>query len=86
MDTNSIIAFVASIIILFMVGKIFVLPFKKILKIIMNSILGGVLIYVINIIGASFNLHIGLNIGTSIFVGFFGIPGAILLIILKLMI
>lgn len=52
----------------------------------MNSILGGVLIYVINIIGASFNLHIGLNIGTSIFVGFFGIPGAILLIILKLMI
>ena len=86
LDTNSIIVFAICIIVLFFVGKIFVLPLKKILKLIINSILGGGVIYIINVIGESFNLHIGLNIGTSIFVGFFGIPGAILLIILKLMI
>lgn len=62
------------------------MPLKKILKLAINSVLGGVLIYVINIVGATFGFHIGLNIGTSIFVGILGIPGAVFLIILKLMI
>lgn len=86
MDINSIIAFLACIIVIFILGKIFIVPIKKIAKLLLNSVLGGILIYVINIIGATFGFHIGLNIGTSIFVGILGIPGAIILIILKLMI
>ena len=86
METNTIITFFTCIIILFIVGRIFIVPLKKILKLSINSILGGVLIYVINIIGAAFGFHIGLNIGTSIFVGILGVPGAVFLIILKLMI
>ncbi len=86
METNTIITFFACIIILFIVGRIFIVPLKKILKLSINSILGGVLIYVINIAGATFGFHIGLNIGTSIFVGILGVPGAVFLIILKLMI
>lgn len=86
METNTIITFFACIIILFIVGRIFIVPLRKILKLVINSILGGGLIYVINIVGATFGFHIGLNIGTSIFVGILGVPGAIFLIILKLMI
>lgn len=86
METNTIITFFACIIILFIVGRIFIVPLKKILKLIINSILGGVLIYIINLVGATFGFHIGLNIGTSIFVGILGVPGAVFLIILKLMI
>lgn len=86
LDINSIIAFLACIIVIFILGKIFIVPIKKIAKLLLNSVLGGILIYVINIIGATFGFHIGLNIGTSIFVGILGIPGAIILIILKLMI
>lgn len=56
----------------------------KIIKLIFNSILGGVLIYFINQIGVSFGLHIGLNLITSVFIGVFGIPGALLLILLKI--
>lgn len=74
------------IIILFIVGRIFILPLKKILKLVINSILGGALIYIINLVGAAFGFHIGLNIGTSIFVGILGLPGASFLVILKLMI
>ena len=50
----------------------------------LNSILGGLIIALINWIGAAFNLHIGLNIFTAISVGILGIPGAILLTIFKL--
>lgn len=85
METNSIIAFLACVSVLFIFGKILVLPMKKILKLLMNSVLGGILIYIINMFGANFNFHIGLNLGTSIFVGIFGVPGAILLVILKFM-
>ena len=86
LETNMIITFFSCIIILFIVGRIFILPLKKVLKIIVNSVLGGVLIYIINFCGASVGFHIGLNIGTSIFVGILGVPGAVFLIILKLMI
>ncbi len=58
-------------------GEFFILPVKKILKLIVNSVLGGVLIYIINFCGASVGFHIGLNIGTSIFVGILGVPGAV---------
>ena len=86
LETNSVIAFVACASVLFIFGKLFVLPMKKILKVIMNSFLGGILIYIINIVGASFNFHIGLNLGTSIFIGILGVPGVVLLVILKFMI
>ena len=86
MDGNSVITFLACIIFLFLFGRIFILPLKSIFKLILNSVLGGVLIYIINLIGGAWGFSIGLNFFTSIFVGILGIPGAILLIILQLII
>ncbi len=86
MDTNTIIIYIACICFLFIFGRIFILPIKSILKLVFNSILGAILIYIINVIGTLFNFHIGLNYITSIFVGILGVPGAILLVILKLFI
>lgn len=62
------------------------MPIKTILKLILNSVLGGILIFIINLVGSLFQFHVGLNIVTSLFVGILGIPGAILLVILKLII
>lgn len=84
MDTNTIIAYIACICFLFIFGKVFILPIKTMLKLFVNSILGAIIIFIINWIGVIFNFHIGLNIITSIVVGFLGIPGAILLVILNL--
>ncbi len=67
-STNTIIIFLGCIISIILFGKIFVLPIKMIIKLIINSILGGIIIVVINWIGTAFNLHIGLNIFTAIFV------------------
>lgn len=84
MGENSIITFIVCIIFLFVFGKLFFWPLKSIFKLIFNSILGGILIYIINIIGMNFGFHIGLNFITAIIVGFLGVPGAVLLIILKI--
>ena len=85
MPTN-IITYLACICFIFLFGKIFIVPIKKVLKLILNSILGGVVIFLINLIGANFGFHIGLNIFTSIVIGLLGLPGAVCLIIVKLLI
>ena len=84
LDNSTWIAYLACIIFIFLLGRLFIIPFKKILKLIFSSILGGLIIYVINLIGNTWGFHIGVNFVTAIFVGILGIPGAILLIILKL--
>lgn len=86
METKAILTFIACVAILFIFGKTFLFPIRKILKLVGNSILGGIIIFVINLVGTSFNFHIGLNIINSIIVGLLGIPGAILLIILHIFI
>ena len=62
--------FISCICFLFIIGRIFIVPLKWILKLIFNSILGGILIYIINVIGANWGFHIGLNFFTSILIRF----------------
>lgn len=85
MDFNSIIAYIACIFFLFIFGKIFIVPIKLILRLVINSVLGGIIIFIINLIGSIWGFHIGLNLVTSIFVGILGMPGAIVIIIIKLL-
>ena len=73
MDYN-ILTYLACICFLFLFGRIFIVPIKKVLKLVVNSILGGAI------------FHIGLNFFTSILIGILGIPGAVVLVILKLLI
>ena len=83
---NNIITYLACICFIFIFGRIFIVPIKKILKFILNSVLGGLTIFIINLVGANFGFHIGLNIFTSVVVGLLGLPGAVCLIIVKLLI
>lgn len=83
MELTNILIVMGCALAIFIVGKIFLFPIKKILKLVLNTIIGGAIIYIINLIGASFGFHIGLNVLTSFVVGILGIPGAILLIILQ---
>ena len=85
MDGN-LITYLACICFLFIFGRIFIVPIKKTLKLVFNSILGGVVIFLINLIGANFGFHIGLNIFTSIIIGLLGLPGVVCLIVVKLLI
>ncbi len=82
----NILTYLACICFIFIIGRIFIVPIKKILKIIFNSILGGIIIYVINLIGANFGFHIGLNIANSVIIGLLGLPGAVCLIIVKILV
>ena len=49
MDVN-ILTYLACICLIFILGRIFIVPLKKILKLVLNSVLGGIVIYIINLI------------------------------------
>lgn len=84
MNASNILIIAGCAIVILIIGKIFLYPIKKIIKLVFNTIIGGTLIYIINLIGSSFGFHLGLNILTSLIVGILGIPGAILLILLEI--
>lgn len=74
METKSALIFIACVMLLLLFGKYFLLPAKFITKLLVNSILGALIIYIINLVGVSFNFHIGLSIVNSVIVGLLGIP------------
>lgn len=86
MDINTVIIYLGCLIVLFIVGKVFYLPLKHIIKLLLNSVLGGFLIYIINVVGSSYGFHIGLNVWTAVFAGILGVPGVVVLVLIRLMI
>ena len=81
---DNTIIFLACICFLFLIGKIFIVPIKWITKLVFNSILGALIIWTINLIGGIWGFHIGLNFFTAVMVGILGIPGAICLTVISL--
>lgn len=75
--------YIIGIIFLFFLGRMFAGTMKVVAKLIGNSILGGIVIFVINLIGNIFNFCIALNFITSFIVGTLGIPGICLVIALQ---
>jgi len=59
---------------------------KILKKLLVNTILGAVLLAVINFIGIYFNFNIALNIYSALIIGILGVPGLVLLIFLKFMV
>ena len=77
-----IIAGIAVGIVVFAIlGKLIALPFRILWKLITNSIVGAVILWVINLFGAG----IEITFFKAIIAGIFGVPGVILLLIARFM-
>lgn len=80
-EIGILLAYAFGIFALYVVGYMFLLPIKILLKLMLNSIFGGLFIIIVNWGGAYWDIHIPLNIFTAVIVGLLGLPGAILLLI-----
>lgn len=76
------LSFFVAILILFVVLKLISLPIKIIIKLMVNAFLGGIILFLLNIIGAQFGFVLNINWITSLIVGFLGVPGVIIVVIL----
>jgi inhibitor of the pro-sigma K processing machinery len=78
-----VLAWVVGVLIILILGKAMLLPLKIVLRLVINGILGGVAILVINLIGGPLGFTLALNPISALIAGILGLPGIILLVILK---
>ena len=83
-DPMLILFFVLGIIVLYLSGRLLLAPFRLLLKLVFNSLLGAAAIVIINLIGSAFHFMIPLNPLNSILTGVFGLPGVLLIFIIRL--
>ncbi|MCI8609452.1 MAG: pro-sigmaK processing inhibitor BofA [Firmicutes bacterium] len=80
------LTYIGGIILIFLLGKMFLWPLKLMLKLVVSSLIGGVLILLVNVAAAAFGLLlIPLNILTAVIIGVLGVPGVVLLLIIFLL-
>ena len=65
--------------------KILSAPIKLIFKILINAAVGLIILFIFNVIGSQFGFILDINLVTCLISGVLGIPGVIILIILKLL-
>jgi len=81
-EMGVILTFGGAVILLFLLGKTLLIPLKIVLKMAVNSILGSILLVVLNALGSSVGLLIPLNLVNAVTVGLLGVPGVIMLLLL----
>ena len=84
MDMGIIFYYGIGLFLLFILGLILVWPNKKIFQLIINGILGGIFLFVFNIIGGYFGLGITINPINALIVGLLGVSGVVLILVLQL--
>ena len=81
---QAVLAYAAGLVLLYFIGYLLLTPLKWMLRLIYNALIGGVLLLLLNWIGGIWGLSITINPVTALTVGVMGIPGVILLLVLKM--
>lgn len=80
---GTILAYGFGILMLVIIARTFLFPFKLLLKLLYNAFIGGVMLLIVNFVGSYFHYSMPLNPITALLAGFLGIPGVILIAILQ---
>lgn len=70
-------SFIVGIIVLFILLRILSLPFRIVWKLIANSIVGALMLWVVNLFG----LGIEITFFKALIAGFFGVPGVLVVVL-----
>lgn len=84
MGIGEILAYILALVLMLLLCRIFIKPLKSLFLLFLNSLLGGVGLFVFNYIFAGIGFSIGINIVTATTVGVLGFPGLVLLVLLRL--
>ncbi len=86
LNFSGMLAFLIGLIVLFIILKLISFPIKVIIKLLINALMGGIILYLINMFGAVIGLSITINWLSALIVGIAGVPGVIIVILLQMFI
>ncbi len=73
MEVIIFLAYAAGLLIIFLLARFFAFSGRFLLKIVINSFCGGIVLIVINLIGTGFGIHLPVNICTGFGIGTLGV-------------
>ncbi len=83
---NTVFFYIIAVVLFCILTVIFSKPLGKLIKLAVNSALGGLCIIAFNFVSQLFGFFIGINAFTAVTVGILGIPGFVMLLMLRLIV
>lgn len=81
----SILMYIGGLVMVLLLAKIFFKPLKIILKLCLSSVLGCLVILLINTFSSFIGISIGINPVTALICGVLGLPGVALLVLIQIL-
>lgn len=83
MDISTILMAAAAVLLLLLFIRIIRLPIKWLFKLLLHAAVGFVALFVLNFLGTYVNISIEMNLLNALITGILGVPGVLLLLIIK---
>lgn len=77
MEISIFLAYTAGILLLYFCGRIFFVPVKILLKLMLCSIAGGICLAALHILGSSLGISMPVNPLNAVIAGITGVPGVV---------
>ena len=78
-----VLAYIAGLALLYALGYLLLVPLKWVGRLLVNGLLGGVLLVIVNLLGSLIQIRVGINLVTALVAGFLGVPGVGLMLALQ---
>ncbi|NMA55777.1 MAG: pro-sigmaK processing inhibitor BofA [Firmicutes bacterium] len=82
-NLNVIVAYAFGLLLLYLIGKLFVVPLRIVMRLVYNALIGGIALWLLNFMGSFLGIFIPINPITALTVGFLGLPGILLIFLLQ---
>lgn len=83
MDYNAVLAYAFGLLLIYVLIRLLFTPVKYTLFVLYHAVVGGLVLFCINILGAFAGIHLPLNLVSAVCAGYLGMPGVILLFALQ---
>ncbi|MGI6558198.1 MAG: pro-sigmaK processing inhibitor BofA family protein [Limnochordia bacterium] len=83
MELTVIIAYLFGLMLLYILARLLLIPLRLAIRLLINGAIGGFLLWLVNLLGMFVGVYLPINPITALVAGFLGIPGVILLLVLK---
>ena len=80
-----IASFAVGLSLICLTGYLLLVPMKFLWRLLAGGVLGALALMLVNLVGALFGFSVNVNPFTAMAVGFLGLPGAILVVLLQLL-
>lgn len=78
-----IFAYAFGLFLLYLIARLLLIPVRLLVRLLYNGVIGGVLLWLVNLVGGLFSIMIPINPITALTAGFLGVPGIVLLLLLQ---